>query len=220
MPTRKLLSEAQRSRLSALPGIGFRELARHRTLSEADLLYVSTRRGAANRLGFALQLCLLRYPGGPLRSGETVPRNIVEFVASQVGADPDVFEYYARERDTTRREYVAEIARTFGFRTFDTQAYRELSRWLVPVAENTDSGEALVEALLEEMRRRQIIAPALYAVEGLAWEARRRAQGRVFDKLVKGLPEERLETLDSLLVVPEDEHETLLNSLRRLDFAR
>ena len=47
MPTRKLLSEAQRSRLSALPGIGFRELARHHTLSEADLLYVSTRRGAA-----------------------------------------------------------------------------------------------------------------------------------------------------------------------------
>ena len=103
-----------------------------------------------------------------------MPRNIVEFVASQVGAEPDVFKDYARERDTTRREYVAEIARTFGFRTFDTQAYRELSRWLVPVAENTDSGEALVEALLEEMRRRQIIAPALYAVEGLAWEARRR----------------------------------------------
>ena len=31
-------------------------------LSEADLAAVSVRRNAANRLGFAVQLCLLRYP--------------------------------------------------------------------------------------------------------------------------------------------------------------
>jgi TnpA family transposase len=65
-----------------------RELARHHTLSEADLAAVSVRRGAANRLGFAVQLCLLRYPRRPLKPGEGVPRPIVEFVASQVGADP------------------------------------------------------------------------------------------------------------------------------------
>jgi TnpA family transposase len=215
MPTRELLSKAQRSRLSELPEMDFRELARHHTLSEADLFSVGIRRGAANRLGFAVQLCLLRYPGRPLRSGEIVPRNIVEFVASQLGADLDVFEDYARERDTTRREHVAEIARTFGFRTFDTQAYREISRWLHPIAEGTDSGEALVQALLEEMRHRQIIAPALYAVERLVWETRRRAQERVFGKLVYGLPRERLETLDSLLIVPEDDDETPLNRIRR-----
>lgn len=38
----------------------------------------------------------------------------------------------------------------------------------------TDSGEALVGALLEEMRRREIVAPALSTVERLAWEGRSR----------------------------------------------
>ena len=144
MPTRELLSQARRSRLSALPEMDFRELARHYTLSEADLLAVGIRRGAANRLGFAVQLCLLRYPGRLLRAGEDVPRSIVEFVAAQVGVDPDAFDDYAggpdgAGRDTTRREHVAEIARAFGFRHFGAQVYRELSRWLLPVAWGTDS---------------------------------------------------------------------------------
>ena len=43
-------------------------MGRHYTLFETDLEAVSVRRGAANRLGFALQLCLLRYPGRPLTS--------------------------------------------------------------------------------------------------------------------------------------------------------
>ena len=220
MPTRELLSESQRARLTALPEMGPRELARHHTLSEADLAAVSVRRGAANRLGFAVQLCLLRYPGRPLRAGEVVPRSIVGFVASQVGAAPDAFADYAggpggAGRDTTRREHVAEIVKTFGFHAFDARAYRELSRWLLPVAEGTVSGEALVGSLLEEMRRRAIVAPALSTTERLAWETRRRAQQSVFRKLVSDLDEERLGRLDSLLAVPEGGGETPLNVIRR-----
>lgn len=217
MPTREVLSESQRARLTEIPEMDARELARHHTLSEADLAAVAVRRGAANRLGFAVQLCLLRYPGRPLRTGEVVPRSVVEFVAFQVGADPYAFADYAggAGRDTTRREHVAEIARTFGFRPFDGAAYRELSRRLLPIAEGTDSGEALVGALLEEMRRRHIVAPALSTVERLAWETRRRAQESVFRKLVAGLDRGRLEDLDSLLVVPETGDETPLSRIRR-----
>jgi hypothetical protein len=220
VPTRELLSEAQRARFAALPEMDARELARHHTLSEVDLAAVSVRRGASNRLGFAVQLCLLRYPGRPLRAGEAVPRSIVEFVASQVGSDPGAFAHYAggpegTGRDTTRREHVAEIVRTFGFRVFDAGAYRELSRWLLPIAEGTDSGEALVGALTEDMRERWIVAPALSTVERLAWETRRRAQESVFPRLLAELDEERLRRLESLLVVPEGGDETPLNRVRR-----
>lgn len=82
-------------------------------------------------------------------------------------------------------------------------------------AEGTDSGEALVGALLEEMRRKEIIAPALYALERLAWETRHRAQERVFSRFVFDLDNEKLQRLDALLVVPEGDEETPLNRLRR-----
>src|SRR3546814_6283301 len=39
------------------------ELLRHYTLSDEDLGHIRQRRRAHNRFGFALQLCVLRYPG-------------------------------------------------------------------------------------------------------------------------------------------------------------
>lgn len=60
MPTGELLSAAQRARFPAIPEMGEGESARYHTLSDADLSAVGVRRGAADRPGFAVQLCLLR----------------------------------------------------------------------------------------------------------------------------------------------------------------
>ncbi|CAN5134682.1 Tn3-like element TnAs1 family transposase [soil metagenome] len=220
MATRELLSETQRTAFERFPEMDEREMVRHWTLSEADLAAASLRRTPANRLGFSVQLCLLRYPGRPLQAGEVVPYPGVEFIASQIGADPGAFGDYAggtegRGRDTTRREHLREIVDTFGFRAFDASAYRELSRWLLPVAMSADSGEALVEALLEEMRARNIISPALYAVERLGWEARNKARRAVFARLTGDLSRAQLRNLDELLFVAEGKDETPLNWLRR-----
>lgn len=59
MPTHEVLTDAQRIRFETIPDMDVRELARHYTLSEADLNSISVRRGVANRLGFAVQLCML-----------------------------------------------------------------------------------------------------------------------------------------------------------------
>jgi TnpA family transposase len=62
MPRRSILSAAEKQNLLALPD-GKEELIRHYTVSDADLAIIRQRRGAANRLGFAVQLCYMRYPG-------------------------------------------------------------------------------------------------------------------------------------------------------------
>ncbi len=62
MPRRAVLSKGQRAALLALPGDDAL-LVRHWTLSEADLAVIVRRRRPHNRLGFAVQLCALRYPG-------------------------------------------------------------------------------------------------------------------------------------------------------------
>ena len=63
-----------------------RELVRHYTLSEADITIVRRRRGDHNRLGYALMLCYLRYPGRPLHAGEQPAAALVSFVADPPGA--------------------------------------------------------------------------------------------------------------------------------------
>lgn len=61
-------------------------LVRHWTLSEAELTAVARRRRDRNRLGYALQLCALRYPGRLLRPGELIPAEAMRFLADQLAA--------------------------------------------------------------------------------------------------------------------------------------
>ena len=81
-------------------------------LSAQDLAIVYERRREHNRLGFAVQLCLLRYPGWPLRRQEAPPQNVVDFVAEQMEADPAEIEAYPAWAET-RREHLALLQKHF-----------------------------------------------------------------------------------------------------------
>src|SRR6266571_4319061 len=74
---------------------------------------------------------------------------------------------------------------------------------------------ALVGALIEEMRDRQIIIPGITTVERLGWEVRRRAQRQVFRLLTEGLTDLQRTQLQALLTVPAASRQTLLVWLRQ-----
>ena len=60
-------------------------MARQYTFDERDRAIIRHRRGPHNRLGFAMQLCYLRYPGQTM-GPDTVPSDdILIWVAQQVG---------------------------------------------------------------------------------------------------------------------------------------
>ena len=104
MPRRSILSGAERSNLVALPDAKD-DIIRYYTLSEADLSLIRQRRGDANRLGFAVQLCLLRHPGQGLLPHAVVPVALLEWVGQQLQLDTACWPQYA-EREETRREHL------------------------------------------------------------------------------------------------------------------
>src|SRR3546814_8759425 len=85
MPRRVTLTDRQREALLHLP-VDQGELLRHYTLSDEDLGHIRQRRRAHNRFGFALQLCVLRYPGrrseehtsAPVTNAQLVCRLLLE----------------------------------------------------------------------------------------------------------------------------------------------
>jgi TnpA family transposase len=83
MPHRELLTESQRLSLQA-PASDERGMVRHYMLSSEDLALINRRRGDPNRLGFALTLCYLRFPGRILQQGEQPPAALCAFVAEQL----------------------------------------------------------------------------------------------------------------------------------------
>jgi len=209
-----LLSPTQRTKLLQIPdNFSEREITRYYSLSAEDLAVIEQHRRPQNRLGFAVQLAYLRFPGRPWDPQEQVPPAIHTYLAKQIGEAPDVLADYA-SRDPTRREHLSEIQRVFQFHPFTMQTYRGLSRWLMPIALSTDQGIVLMEALIEELRARHVILPAVSTLERLGWETRRRAQQQVFTTRTEGLSDEQRKQLDALLVVPTDGRRTRLSWLR------
>jgi TnpA family transposase len=80
MPHRELLTESQRLSLQT-PVTDERGMVRHYTLSSEDLTLINRHRSDPNRLGFALMLCYLRFPGRILQQGEQPPAALCAFVA-------------------------------------------------------------------------------------------------------------------------------------------
>ncbi|EAR1670658.1 DUF4158 domain-containing protein [Salmonella enterica] len=88
MSRRHIFTERQRAALFDLPTDEL-SLLKFYTLGDDDLENIRQRRRPENRIGFALQLCALRYPGRALAPGEMIPREILSFVGAQLGVPAD-----------------------------------------------------------------------------------------------------------------------------------
>ena len=102
MVRRQQLNETQIAELFEPPRAR-RELVRYYTLSEPDLAAIRRCRGHQNRLGYALMLCYLRFPGRALRAGERPPAPLLAFVSAQIDVLADcIDEYLATDRNRQR----------------------------------------------------------------------------------------------------------------------
>jgi hypothetical protein len=203
MPRRRVLTDAQLASLLALPR-DETDLVRHYTLSRADLDAIDRRRRDHNRLGYALQLCAFRYPSRLLRPAEAIPEEVLRFVAEQIGVDtPGTIAAYAA-RTQTRREQLNDLREAFGFAAFTPEYGRLFLGWLLPVALATTSGFAVAQALMDELRRRQVIAPGPSVIERLVAAALFRAERHVASQLTQNLSSEQASALDALLELRPD----------------
>ncbi|WP_259408570.1 DUF4158 domain-containing protein, partial [Klebsiella pneumoniae] len=94
MSRRHIFTERQRAALFDLPTDEL-SLLKFYTLGDDDLENIRQRRRPENRIGFALQLCALRYPGRALAPGEMIPREVLSFVGAQLGVPADALLTYA-----------------------------------------------------------------------------------------------------------------------------
>lgn len=213
MPRRSLLSETERENLLALP-ISQDELIQHYSFTESDMSLIRQRRGAANRLGFAVQLSLLRFPGYALASDTFVPEAVIQWIANQVRSGASAWaEYGGREK--TRNEHLHELRAYLGMAPFGLTDFRKLAHSLADLAMQTDKGVVLAGHALETLRQKRIILPALTVIERACAEAVTRANRRIYRTLIEPLEHHHRRGLDNLLNVAPDLKVTWLVWLRQ-----
>ena len=181
MPRRAVLSAADRSILFTIP-TDDGELIGHYTFDEQDLALIHQRRGGHNRLGFAIHLCYLRFPGYALPHDVTPPTGLLARVARQLDLEPDLWPQYAR-RAETRREHLRELQFWLGLTPFDRDHFRAEVEHLTELAAQADRGMALATTLVERLRQQRVILPPIDVIERVCAHALVRGTRRVYEAL-------------------------------------
>ena len=206
------LTKQQRTKLlTGYQGLPSREMVRYWLLAEEDVRSINARRRDHNRLGFAVQLCMLRYPGWPLQPNEKPPANLLHFVAEQLGADASEMGEYAA-RDETRREHLQVLCKEYRFRPYGTAHSPLLRRYLETEALSIDSAFTLVESAMEWLRQHRVILPALATLEAVVRAVRSKVERNVYWRLFNRLEENQKTELNHLLELARISHRIFYTS--------
>ncbi|WP_152872003.1 Tn3 family transposase [Deinococcus terrestris] len=192
------MTRAQREQFTRFPPLDERTLSRYYLLDDTDLRLVRERRRDFNRLGYAVQLTVLRHLGRALRPSETLPEIVLVSLAEQLWVDPACYARYAT-RDPTRHEHFAALCQQFGYVELSRRLNHELRDWLMPLAVVTDQPFPLMSALMDELRRRKVLVPRFSVLERLVQAARVRADRHTYGLLNLPLKGDLAEKVDALL---------------------
>ena len=193
------------------------QLARHFHFDDIDHTLIARKRGAHNRLGFAIQLGTVRHLGAFLLDPIDVPRPVITYVGRQLHLDSSTSLLRYLERKQTRHAHCAEIRKVYGYHDFSDPAWRfRLSRWLYARTWLADERPGhLFDLATHWLRQRKVLLPGATTLTRLISQIRERASVRTWRRLAALPNDEQCAQLEALLEVPDGERRSLFDRLRR-----
>jgi TnpA family transposase len=209
-----LLTEDQRLEFTQIPkNISDWEIARYYTLTENDIEVINRHRRDYNRLGFAVQLCVLRNPGWSLGNTQEIPESVLSYISEQLEINPKGFDLYFK-RENTRMEHFQEIREFYGYKTYSEKEYNYIIDYLMPLAMANDNVVRLMKAVIDELRNKMIILPGITTIERVVNEAIIKSDNLVIDIINNSLTESQKKSLDFIIESPNDTTKTTLAWLK------
>lgn len=182
---RELFSKEQRKLFMKYPEDEW-TIGSYYTFSKYDLEIIMKHRKEENKLGFAIQLAALRYPGWSYSSNKTIPIEIIQYIANQVCTVPKALKLYSL-RNNTSRDHIKELKKEYGYSSFSTNDSKFLLKYLVNLAFENNDSLFLMNQSLEYLRKKKIILPAITTLENLVWEAKNKSEKFIINTIVSSL---------------------------------
>jgi TnpA family transposase len=209
---RELLTSEQRLALMQIPEDEW-ILGTYFTLSKRDLEVVNKRRREENRLGFAVQLAVLRYPGWPYTHIKSIPDSVIHYISKQIGASSSSLNLYP-QRENTLWDHLKEIRSEYDFVAFTLREYRMTFKHLHQIVLENGDAIHLLHECIDFLRKNKIILPAITTLEGMVWEAREMAEKKLFNMVSQSLSNEQKEKLEEIITSSPESNKTILGRLK------
>jgi len=211
---RELLTPEQRQSFMQIPEDEW-ILGTYFTFSKRDLEIVNKRRREENRLGFAVQVAILRYPGWPYTHIKSIPDSVIQYISKQIGASPSSLGHYP-QRENTLWDHLKEIRSEYDFVTFTLSEYRMTFKYLHQLALENGDAIHLLHECIDFLRKNKIILPAITTLERMVWEARAMAEKKLFNTVNRSLTNEQKEKLEEVITSqhPSESNKTILGWLK------
>ena len=189
------------------------DLARHWSLTPADLAAIAECRGPDQCRRFALQLCVMRLHGRFLDDYRHAPIKIVNHLSRQLGLPPVLFLDRAG-REPTERVQAQRIRRYLSLSRFDKAAEANLREWLRASAlEGRSAGELSIQAE-EKLRGWQVMLPGASTLDRIVNSIVAHTTADLFATIAGQLPRKLRADIDLLVEVPEGDARSSLFRLK------
>lgn len=191
------------------------ELSRYFHLDDFDHSLIAKKRAAHNRLGFAVQLCTLRYLGTFI-SDIDVPHTVIETISNQLDRTADV-DLESYRNGNQHWIHADEIRQHYGFTDItERRVAFTFSRWLYALCwTGTDRPSVLFERARYWLLSHKVILPGYSTLERFIAKVRNRVEARVWQTLISDVTPEQKAQLAALLIVAPGESRTEMEKLRK-----
>lgn len=211
-----ILSQEQRKELTTIPeNISDYVMAKYYTLSEEDIYHIQTHRRDTNKLGFAIQLCCIKYPGWGFTSTKDIPEKVLNYVSKQLGISPINIHSYG-ERKNTRTKHIEEICTWYGYRPFTNTESQALEEYIEEKAIASDEPFSLVKSGIDFLRNKKIILPGITTIERIVRKVCINIESSLFSDIYSCLVPEQYRLLDKIIESQDEKVMTVLGMLRNV----
>ncbi|MFI1258675.1 Tn3 family transposase [Streptomyces netropsis] len=164
------------------------ELERFFFLDDEDRKLIAKRRGDHNGLGFALQMCTVRYIGLFLEDPLAVPWPVVEHLATQLEIEDVSCVKEYTERLKTAYEHVWEIRDVYGYHPFEDHTQGRRFRTFLhgrAWTAHAEGPKTLFDHSVGWLRRHRVLLPGVSVLARQVSEVRAIAEKRLHTTVAK-----------------------------------
>ncbi|MBF0316512.1 MAG: DUF4158 domain-containing protein [Oligoflexia bacterium] len=178
------------------------DLVKYFILSNTDMEQLPVVTQSYNRLGFAVQLCALRFLGFFPKNLLKTPPVILDFLANQLKIKTTNFNRYESKKSTHRshRRYVIKYLK---FKKLNICSRKNIAQWLEDRAMEHENTVFLIRLLCEKLLQEKIVRPGITTIEPMIAKARSKTWNKTY-RIVCPIIKKNRSFIDDLLNSDED----------------